>query len=269
MHDNVKKTNEPSPCLRIVVVVFMGLFGVLLLTGCVTPGPQQMTILVYNAPNDLQIEVVYHEDLSDFIMARVSRRLWESTYQFTLSRHHVDGWHHEDITVLVSSEDYGEFEVTIPVPRGWIDFSVRLDLETQSISRGYTHGRNLMIMSIWLITLFSMDSVLFFLFRYRKKRSWVLFITINLSAQVIFIGIWSLFHIFISANAVLALLAFFTLTLLIPGVRLAKFVTEIVLYINKLTEHSKGRATAFAIVINLLAIVVVIIMGIFLPLPRL
>jgi hypothetical protein len=265
--------NMPEESKQKIIVVILLLCSLLMLSGCVTPAPQEMTILVINAPEDLEMQIDYCEDLGSSFQARTSRRLWETTFRFYLTEVPATVWHYEEITVLASSEEYGEFRVTTPVPR-WGDFSIRLDLETQSISQGYTHGRNLMIICMWLFPLFALDSFVFFLFGHRAKQSWKTFTQVNLAMQILFVGGWSLFHVLFSSNVVLALLAILSMPLLIPGARIAKWIVEIILYRKRITEFSvitgsASRITVCAVVMNSLGLLTVIILGVLLPLPRL
>ncbi|MDR2600400.1 MAG: hypothetical protein LBC73_09005 [Oscillospiraceae bacterium] len=231
-----------------------------------SPAPQSMTIVVLNAPIDLEICIVHDVDLGSLSNSRVSSRLWETYYRFYLSDESAGYWHDEYITILASSEKYGEFEITFPVPGR--DFSLKLDLETQTFSQPYTHVRNLFIALCWLIPLFIIDSIVFLSFGYRQKRSWMIFSIENLAMQVLFIGVWSLYHITFSNIFILILFLFIPL-LLIPGVRCCKLVLEIIVFRNKITEKSMIRSTSCAIVMNMIGTFVVILLGINLPLPAL
>ena len=227
-----------------------------------SPAPQQMTVVVFNPPEDLEISIVYEEELGDYFNARISSRLWETSYQFDLCTETAGSWPHEDITILISSEEYGTFSMTFLLPHSWHDFAIRLDLETQTISQAYSHGRNLIIALCWLIPLFFIDSAIFFLFGHRKKESWKVFTKINLIMQGLFIGAWSLTHIaFWPLGIFIA-----PLILVVLGV---KWGVGITWYGNTVMETSKARGIVCAIVMNLIGLFVVYFLATHLPLPAL
>ena len=226
-----------------------------------SPSPQEMTVVVIGPPEDLEISIVNgREGLDDDLNARVSSRLWETYYRFFLCSETAGSWPYEDITILVSSEEYGEFSKTFPLPHSWRDFAIRLDLETQAISPAYSHGRNLIIVLCWLIPLFFIDSAIFFLYGHRKKESWKIFTFNNLIMQGLFIGVWSFFHI-ATSDILLAL----AIILFIPPVRILKWIAEIITYKNNVVETS--RALECTVMMNLISIFVVIVLGIYIPFP--
>jgi len=229
-------------------------------------GPQMMTIVIVNAPKDLEISIVHEKALGESYQARVSNKLWETYYRFSLSEEFDSNWLYEEITILIKSEMNGEFERTFPVPRG--DFTLKLDLETRTVTQPYTHGRNAIIALCWLIPLIVIDGIVFLLFGYRKKQSWKIFVLENPVMHGLFVGIWSLFHI-INSNFFILLLILFVPFILLPGVRIVKLAMEISLFRGAIKEHSESRATVCAVVMNIVGTIVVILLGMHLPFPAL
>ena len=261
----MKKSKKIIVALLIVIIVS----SVTPITAMATsPGPQTMTLLVINAPKDLEISIVHDEVSGDWLQARVSNRLWETYYEFSLSRESAGIWPYDDITILINSKKYGEFEMTLPkANQRW--FTYRLDLETQTISQAYTHGRNLIIALCWLIPLVIIDGIVFLLFGYRQKQSWKVFAIENPAFHCLFIGVWSLLLIIAEYNPFILLFLLLIPVLLIPGARIAKLIVEINLFRGVVKEHSKARATTCVVVMNIVGTIVVIFLGIHLPLPAL
>jgi hypothetical protein len=256
---------------KIIVVTLLAVCVMLLLSGCVTPGPTEMSIIVINAPEDLDIQIVYHEDLPSFFRARISRRLWETRFRFHLSEHPATSWHHEEITISARSSEFGEFEVTFPrFVAG--RYSIRLDLRTQTISNADSHGRNLGILLLWLIPLFGIDSAIFYLFGHREKRSWKMFILINLTMQGLFFEALALYYIGFSGELIMGIVTLSILTF--PLARVVKLVVEITIYRRVITERSEitgttWRTTLCVVVMNLLGSIATIVLGMTLPVLRL
>lgn len=259
--------------VKILLIVLLLATLISLVTAC-TPRPQSVTVVVINAPEDLRISfiamyIVDDEESEHHIRPWVSDRLWETYYRYSfcccfcccLSAPPL-GWSSDEFKIRANSEEYGEFEVTLPI-LDWQDISVRLDLETQTISPAYTHVRNLLILLLWLASLFVFDSIVFFLFGYRKKQSWKLFIRENLLMHMLFMFVWVLFHTNVFGSLPITIMLF----IYILGARIAKWVIEVKYYRNKIEEHSNARGVACAVTMNTIGIAVVILLGIHIPLP--
>ena len=258
--------------VKIIAITLLALCCALLLSAC-TPPPPEMTIIVVNAPEDLVIQIVYHEDLGGFFRARVSRRWWETRYRFPLSTYHTQTWPHDEITISASSEEFESFEVTIPTSVASRN-SIRLNLNTQTISNPYSHGRNVIIVLLWIVILFAFDSVIFLAFWHKEKQSWKMFTIINIPLQWLFVGAWLAFHIASTIGTLEAVGVMALSILAIPLARIAKFIAEMIIYEKTITEHSAvsgftGRTNACVIAMNMLGLIPVIRLAMTLPLPRL
>ena len=254
----------------ILAVVIISLTISTPVQAMVTPGPQELTIVVINAPEDLAMQIVYDGELETdgtFQIegrGRRSRRAWETYYRFNLCSEPQGVWPYEDITILISSAKYGEFEITIPVPSWHFRraFAIRLDLETQTFSSAYSYGRNLIILLCWLIPLFAIDSLVFFIFGYRNKESWKVFVQKNLIMHGIFIGFWFLLHLVLIPSIIGIIFA--PLVLVIWAVKL---IVEITVYKRDIVEQSKQRAILCAVLMNLIGAFILILLGMYIPLP--
>ena len=254
----------------ILVAVIISLAMATPVHAMVTPGSQELTIVVINAPVDLAMQIVYDGELETDGTFRVeengrrSSRAWETYYRFSLSSEPQGVWPYEEITVLISSGEYGEFEITIPVPSWHFrrEFAIRLDLETQTFSPAYSHGRNLIIALCWLIPLFAADSLIFFIFGYRNQRSWRTFVQKNLIMHGIFVGFWFLLHLFLIPTIIGILFAPVLLFIWV-----AKLIVEVTVFKRDVVEKSKKRAVLCALLMNLIGAFILILLGMYVPLP--
>ena len=254
----------------ILVAVIISLAIATPVQAMVTPGPQELTIVVINAPEDLAMQIVYDGELETDGTFQIeesgwrSRRAWETYYRFNLSSEPQGVWSYEDITILISSAEYGEFEITIPVPSWHFRraFAIRLDLETQTFSPAYSHARNLIIALCWLIPLFAIDSLVFFIFRYRNKESWRVFVRKNLIMHSIFISFWFLLHLVLIPTIIGILFAPLLLVIWV-----VKLIVEITAYKRDIVEQSNQRAILCAILMNLIGAFILILLGMYIPLP--
>ncbi len=105
---------------------------------------------------------------------------WESQYRlwFTMD---VEDWNAAVLRVTV-----GENSFTIPVPDGTVNrynTVLTLDYEKQTLTLGQDPWRQPVLTAVRvLLTLFS-EALVFFLFGFRKKRTWLVFLIVNLLTQ--------------------------------------------------------------------------------------
>ena len=244
-----------------------------------TPSPQTMTIVVINSPEDLEISMVspperwnhmYYEGYSSWFDARVSSRMWETYYRFNLCTEPAGRWRYDEISMLVSSDRYGEFEMIFPVPQGDglrnRHFAIQLNLQNQSFTEGYPLARNMMILLCWLIPFIGIGSLIFFLFGYREKGSWQLLVISNLIIYSFFMVNWFLLHMVFTSSLVWILLTLIA-GICVPGILIAKWIAESRIFKEHIEEHSKVRGKVCVATMNLAGIGVVILLVMYFPLP--
>ena len=152
----------------------------LIVTSCViTPlcyanaaEPPSIFIIVPNAPDDLEITIGLEN-----IKARRIDKFTESYFAFFSS-----DLKSANYTVKVSTGDK-TFETVLDIPLKSYNNIFTLDIENQRLTPGKSLSRTISVLSFRIILTLLIEGIVFFLFGYRSKRSWLIFIIVNIITQ--------------------------------------------------------------------------------------
>jgi len=141
--------------------------------------PPSILIIVNNAPKDLKISVGQEN-----IIAHRRDKAIESYFTFYLNELKTAQY-----TFTVTTENT-TFEVTIDRPLKSYNNIFSLDLKSQTMTPGKSLSRTLTRTSIRLALTLLIEAIVFYLFGFRKKRSWLVFLIVNVITQgIVFIGL--------------------------------------------------------------------------------
>lgn len=135
--------------------------------------PPKLGILVKNAPKDLKV-YLQGENLSD------SRQGWE-TYFFVYKREIP-----EDLSGLQLEFISQEKSFTVDLPEtAWQNYNskVTVDFRTEKLSLGLSIWRKIALIALRMTLTFLIEGLVFYLFGFRDKRSWIIFVMVNLITQ--------------------------------------------------------------------------------------
>ncbi len=216
--------------------------------------PPCFTILVNNAPEDLTISFLTpSEQLMSFVDAEDTldkmERGWE-TY-FLCSYYHDVHMSMDDITasLLYVRSPSANISHTLDIPDELPEHYnniFTLDLDTMTLTSSYSPWRDVLLVGMRvLITLVVEGLILFFCFRYRQRRSWLIILLVNLATQ----GLLNMaFTGLIPPNGYWIIAYWFGENLI--------FIAEAIIYAICLKEHSKKRAVFGAIVANTASLII-------------
>ncbi len=207
-----------------------------------------LTVLTYHAPADLTVTVRIQSDEGTIpVRLGAERRAWE--WQHRLYRADVGqikAWfgNNKDLKdAELVFEGNGETK-TIVIPdemltvRGAEDY-VTMDWRTGQLTAGVPRSRAALLYCMWVGIALLIEGVVFYLYGFRERKSWLVFTLINLVTQ----------------GAQHALAAGLNLT---PYVRVfyicsipALVVIEMVAFVLLVDEISRDRSISFAVVANL------------------
>lgn len=199
--------------------------------------PPSLVILVNNPPDDLSIVMISNENQPEAIPKKVA---WEGYYVFYSRNMQVS----ERYTFRVTSNGKS-FECSLSVPLNQYNNVFTLDLSNQVLTVGKYPFRSLLLVSIRLLLTLFLEGIIFLLFQFRTKRSWMVFLSINIITQGA-LNIW--------LNSETSLMPSYLILSLIFG-EIFVFVVEMVglpIFIN---EHKKRVALVYAIVANLISLI--------------
>jgi hypothetical protein len=199
--------------------------------------PPSLVILVKNPAKDLSITLLSDQNELE---AKVKRIAWEGTYVF-YSRDMKNG---DRYTFRVTTG--GEsFDVALDEPVEGYNNIYTLDVGNKSLTAGKYPLRSILLVGIRLVLTLLIESIIFWLFRFRLKRSWMIFLAINLVTQ-------GLLNIWLNNEATMS--SSYLIFALIFG-ELFVFAAEMVAFPALVKEYSKRRALFYAFTANLISLI--------------
>jgi hypothetical protein len=134
--------------------------------------PPSIFIIVPGAPDDLEISIGLEN-----IKARRTDKLTESYFAFYSS-----DLKSANYTVTVSTGGK-TFETVLDIPLKSYNNIFTLDIENRALIPGKSLSRTVSLLSFRIILTLLIEGIVFFLFGYRSKRSWLIFIIVNIITQ--------------------------------------------------------------------------------------
>ena len=199
--------------------------------------PPSLVILVKNPAQDLSITLLSGQN---GIEAKVKRIAWEGTYVF-YSRDMRNG---DKYTFKVTTG--GEsFEVTLDEPIEGYNNVYTFDVEKKIFTPGKYPFRSVLLVGIRLILTLLIEGLIFWLFRFRQKRSWLIFLAINLVTQ-------GLLNIWLNNEATTS--SGYLIIVLIIG-EFFVFIAEMIAFPALINEHRKRRSLIYAFIANLFSLI--------------
>lgn len=215
--------------------------------------PPYLTILVTHPPKDLELTLVLEDDASQepFVL-QPEPMLWESYYRFY--PHIWSPWAPEGTplqTATLFVKTGGESFSLAVEPKGFTYSNnlVTLDVAGRQLLYGQPWWRIPLLVFLRVALTLLLEGALFWLFGYRQRRSWLVFLLANLITQgAVNVCVHLLVPVATSAYNTLVL-GMFLYTPLEIGVLLVEMLAFALL----LKEHRKRRAVCCAALANLLS----------------
>ena len=200
--------------------------------------PPGLLIVVENAPEDMRLAIQFDEH--EIIELRVERKAWETYYRYYY--HLSEAQYDVDFTkakLIVSSENIN-FSCDLPAAAfETYNNLLQLNLKTQTVEMGISPLLVSMRVSLTLV----IEGIVFFLFGYRQKKSWQIFLITNLLTQG-FVNIMLSKSI---ANSY-AIIIYFILEMLVV-------LFELIPYTAFIDEHKKIRNFFTCLIANAASLV--------------
>jgi hypothetical protein len=197
--------------------------------------PPSIIIIVPNAPQDLEMNIGY----------RLSQRidhLFESYFAFSSY-----SFKSAEYTLTVTTGGT-VFEITLDSPLKEYNNIYTLDLESRTLTEGELPSRDIILVTIRVLLTLLLEALVFFLFGYRQKLSWIIFVAVNLITQgVLFIFLNSLSSTPLSGEF------YIILTMIVAEIFI--FVVEMAVFLIFIKEHRRWRTAGYVLTANLLSLV--------------
>jgi len=258
----MKKLKKPLLSLLIILALFAALP-----VGIWAIGPYQpptMTVLVLGAPKGAAMRmVIQHEGTEVNVPLEKETRAWETTYRlyraavWQFGNWYGNGHDFKDAELIVISPSE---EKHIPIPdglfqeRGFNEL-VTLRYASGKLSYGLPAWRAPLLVGMRVLAALLIEGVIFHLCGYTDKKSWLLFLAINVvihGALSIFCSGW--INVNPSIHAIYFLCMF------------VSFILETAAFLLLVNEQSSDRAIGYLIKANLASHAVNLLLITFLPL---
>ena len=231
----MKKTGKR---LLLVMVICTLMISILSTTSFANSAePPSLVILINNPPDDLSIVLVSNEKQSEAIVRRAA---WEGYYVFYSRDMQTGGEYTFKVTTNGES-----FECTLSAPLQRYNNVVTLDVSNRKLTPGKYPFRSVLLVSIRLLLTLLLEGIIFWLFRFRQKKSWLIFLAVNLVTQGV-LNIW--------LNSGGSLIPTYLIFSLIIG-EFFVFAAEIIAFPLFIKEHKKSRILIYAFIANLISLI--------------
>lgn len=199
--------------------------------------PPSLVILVNDPPEDLSIVLISDEEMPEATVRKVA---WEGYYAFYSRDLEKEGRY-----VFQVSAGQDQFEWSPDEALQGYNNVYTLNVSEQVFTPGLYPLRAVLLVSIRVALTLLIEGLVFLLFRFREKRSWMVFLAVNLLTQGA-LNIW--------LNNGGSLMPSYLLFALVIG-EVFVLVTEMIALPLLIEEHKKSRILVFAIVANLASLV--------------
>lgn len=187
---------------------------------------------------DDSINIEYGTGRGGVITSMSERRGWETVYKFygdLYSRENIL----EDATLVFKDGNTVLYEMDFPQPESTAyNQKWYMDFEDKTIVQEDPLGRQVVLVGTRILLTLLIEGLIFYLFGFREKRSWLAFIIINLITQG-----------FLNISVAGATEGYLEFSLIFMEVLI--LIVEIVAFVLATKEKSKGRTILYTILANL------------------
>lgn len=199
--------------------------------------PPSIVIIVPGAPKDLEISVAAGGTVLNTRKTGYALETHFSLYSLKLNK--------ETYTLQVKSNAKDmDYTITTAKPLERYNNVYTLDLKQQKLSAGKSMGRSVLLVTLRVILTLLIEAGVYYIFGFREKRSWLIFVLINLITQG-FLNIW------INNSVPSGYQLYFGM--LFAEVQI--FIVEAILFVLFLKEHKRGRKIWYALISNLVSFI--------------
>lgn len=199
--------------------------------------PPSLVIIVQNPPEDLSIALSSEDDMPKATVRHVA---WEGYFVFYSRDMRYDGDY-----IFIVTVDGESFECTLDGPLEGYNNVATLDIKNRELVSGKQPFRSALLVSIRVMLTLIIEGLVFFAFGFRQRRSWLVFLAVNIVTQGV-LNIW----LSMNASPIQGYLIF---SLILGEVFV--FAFEMLAFPAFIREHNKSRAVLFALAANMLSLI--------------
>lgn len=197
--------------------------------------PPSILLIVPNAPEDLEISIG-----SDNLYAKANIIDKHIEKYYTFYSQELRNVNKYSININTGDKS---FEILMEEPLKKYNNIYTLDLVKQTLTPGKLLTRSVFLVSLRITLTLLIEAIVFWLFGFRDKRSWIVFFTINLITQGA-LNIW--------LNGFVPLGSYLVVSLVFGEILV--FIAEIILFLAIVKEHRPSRTLLYVITANFLSL---------------
>jgi len=204
--------------------------------------PPGMIVIVMGAPEDVALTIEFPSPTEDETHINHASIAWEHHFRFY---YHTDMENLENARIRVTSSD-GSF--TCPLPDGVDDHYnnlLTLNYAKQTLTADQPVWRQPLYTALRVILTLLIEGLVFFLFGFREKRSWIVFLIVNLLTQL-----WV--NVFVASHAFSGgywALGYF-------GIEFLIFLGESIAFPATVREKQKWKCVVYALAANFASLLI-------------
>lgn len=198
--------------------------------------PPSLIIIVKNPPKDISIVLVNDKEPNQ---VKFNRGAWEGHYAFYSIN--LEATNQYTFKVTANGEN---FECKLNTPLQHYTNIFNLDISKRELTAGTYPFRGILIILFQLLLTLLFEGIIFWIFGYRQKRSWIIFICVNLVTQ-------GILNIILGSEGWIS--SYYLGFLLILG-ELLVFILEMIAFPVLVKEHGKIRSITYAIISNFISL---------------
>jgi len=206
--------------------------------------PPSFTIIASNPPEDLSLSLILSDESQiEGIKLDKETKAWETYYRFFYHMIPSGRDKLEDAELVVESSEQN-FKISLPTETfKTYNNLLTLDLDAESLIIGQSPLRVPILVTMRVVLTLLIEGIVFYLFGFREKRSWLIFLVINLitqgglNAMITGPGIGSYWIIGFIFGEIIIL------------------IVEMIAFISLLKEHKKSRRAIYTITANLASLI--------------
>lgn len=227
---------KPRKLLLFVIMFMVVFFTITPVCYGNSAEPPSILIIVPNAPADLEIGI---QSGDTYTIARRIDKAMESYFTFYLGElRNVDNY------ILKVSTENRTIEIELDGPLKSYNNIYTLNLKRQALTPGKSLSRSILLVSLRIALTLAIEAIVFWLFGYRQKKSWLAFLIINLLSQ-------GTLNIMLNGESPIASYLIFGLIF----VEIFVLIFESMAFLSIVKEHSRWRTFLYVLTANLLSLI--------------
>jgi hypothetical protein len=225
--------------LLLVILPLILVLGGASLCYANSPAPPTISIIVSSPPDDLQLSVGTEAP------QKIIDKPFEKFYTFYLK---FDEINQINTSTLTISTGGNIFEIEFPNLQRYNNI-FRLDIQSRALIPGASGFRVFQFSFITIILTLLIEGLIFFFFGYRHKRSWIVFLAVNLITQ-------GILYFWLNASSYPLVNSYLggVIISLIAG-EILVFIIEIATFLSLINERSRWLTLLYVILANIASLI--------------